>query len=482
MVKPSNSLWNKISGIFRLNDLPEPTSQGSVSPLSKANGAFGSFGTISYGGYPAEEYLATLRGRRRADIFDQMRRSDPQVKMCLASVKNPIRSATWEVEPADDSDEAKADAEFVDHVLFNDMDQTWIDFLGEALSMIDFGHAVFEPIHKTVLNNQKFGAYTGIKSLAFRSPRTLERFNLDPATGDLVSITQYAYGDLDRLVDIPGENLIIMTLDKEGANYEGISALRPCYGPWFRKNNYLKLNAVGIEKFAIPTPLVEVPEGKQATAQFDNMIEALEHYLTHQNNYLTYPAGWKVTLNTNTYDPAKVEVSIDNEDKRMVKAFLANFLELGGSGGGSYALSSDLSTFFLSGLDHIAGKIAGTLNRRIIPQLIMMNRGQRDNYPILRHSGVSDRAGKELAEILHFLGDTQFIIPDDSTEDHLRKRYGLPKASDIGKRQVKTTGGAPGSADFTTAPPVSVNQGSSPLLSERIIAAEARRTKVLDGA
>jgi len=465
MVTKNVSLWERVKN-FRFREttpLSIADNSGNIVPSTRANGSYGSYGTISYAGYPSEEYLQTLRGTRRADIFDQMRRSDPQIKMCLASVKNPIKSAVWEIEPADDSEEAKADAELIEHILFKDMDQTWIDFLGEALSMIDFGHVVFETIHKTVVGHAKYGAYTGVKSLSFRSQRTLERWHLCPETGELLSVFQNAYGDLNRMVNIPAENLIVMTLEKEGGNYEGISALRACYGPWFRKNNYLKINAIGIEKFAVPTPLVKVPEGKQSSAQFYNMIETLEHYLTHQNNYLTYPEGWEITLNTNTYDPAKVEVSIDNEDKRMVKAFLANFLELGQSGSGSYALSNDLSDFFLSGIDHVAGKIESTLNRLLIPKLIMMNRGQRANYPTLKHSGVSDKAGKELAEVLKMLGETKFITPDDNTESHLRKRYGIPKASDIGKRIIDS-----GYANSTQT------------LSERILLSEAKRKRLSD--
>ena len=94
--------------------------------------------------------------------------------------------------------------------------------------------------------------------------------------------------------------------------------------------------------------------GRAAGAEFDNFVNVLENYTTHQKSYLIKPEGWGLELQTNTYDPQKVEASIENEDKRMVKAFLANFLELGMSGTGAYALSNDLSDFFLSGIEYIA--------------------------------------------------------------------------------------------------------------------------------
>jgi len=422
----------------------------------------GSSGTRSSAGYPYEDYLQKLRGKERADIFDQMRRSDPQAKMCLSAVKNPIRSAVWQIEPGDQTDEAKSDAEFIEHILFNDMDQPWNNFIDEALTYVDFGHAIFELTHKIVFNHAKFGTYNGIRSLGWRSPRTIERWNLNRENGKLISISQYAYGDLQRLVDIPAEFLIVFSLEKEGSNYEGISLLRPCYGNWFRKNTYLKLNAIGIEKFAIPTPIVTVPSGMQNQESYGALVSALEAYVTHEKGYLTIPEGWELDLKTSTYDPEKVEVSIDNEDKRMVKSFLANFLELGMNGTGAYALSNDLSDFFLSGLDYIANGISETINMDLIPNLIKLNRGARDKYPRLKVSGVSDKAGKELADTLKAYADGKLITPDEKLEENLRMRYKLPKSDPLTARQVQPV--------FNAAPPT---------LAEKIKLAEARRLKVL---
>ncbi len=441
-----------LARILRFSAAPAPRVQvgDSVQRIRIQSTPMGSAGSQSFGGYPREEYLNTLQGRHRADVFDHLRRSDSQLKMCLKAVKDPIKSASWEVDPGDDSDDAKLDAEFIRHILFNDMDRPFSQFLSEALTFVDFGHSVFEVTHKTVLDSPAYGSYTGIQELGFRSQRTIEKWNLDPATGKLVSITQMAIGDLGRLVDIPAEFLLVFSQEKEGANFEGVSSLRPCYGNWFRKDHYQKLNAIGIEKFAVPTPLVEVPNGQNVGESFDNMVDALENYTTHESNYLMYPAGWKVELNTNTYDPQKVEVSIDNEDKRMVKAFMANFLELGQNGVGSHALSTDLSTFFMGSIDHTAAIVSDEVNSVLIPLLVKLNRGPKAVYPKLKHSGISDRAGKELAQTLQFLRDGDFVTPDDQLEVNLRKRIGLPKMDPTTARaKAPGAAGAPSGSAFS---------------------------------
>lgn len=441
------------------------------------NAPIGSTGTISFSGYPREDYLDKMMGRRKSELFDQMKRSDSAVKMCLSAVKNPIKSATWEVESADSTNpDYVTHAQYANFILFENMDKPWDEFISEALTCIEQGHSVFEIIDKVGLDHETWGNYIGIKALGFRSQKTIERWYLDGDDGELTGIMQLSYGDVARNVTIPGAFLLVFSIDKEGSNYEGISMLRPCYGPWWRKDNYMKINAIGIEKFAIPTPFVEVPEGKETGSQYESLITALEIYTSHQSNYLTYPQGWKIDVKTNSYDPSKVESSIDNEDKRIAKAFLGNFLELGmgGAGTGNRAMSADLSAFFLGSVEYIANEIAANLNKYIIKRTIDLKFGPQAKYPKLKASGITDKAGLEFGQLLKALADSQYITPDDPTEDHLRKRVGLPKMSKLGQRAVKSVGGAgvggPANPGFTQA-------SEAKDLIERMRLAELRRQK-----
>lgn len=408
----------------------------------------GTTGTESYSGYSNEEYLFDLKDyKTRALVYDKMRRGDPQIKMCLGAVKAPIKAAPWEIEPYDVNDpDYVADAELMEYILFEGMDRGWSSYLSEALTMLDFGSSVFE-MTDCIKQHPTFGPVNALKNLSFRSQKTLESWHLDPETQKLSHICQYAYGDIGRTVDIPGEFLLINTLEKEGSDYEGISALRACFGPWARKNFNLKTNQIGIEKFAVPTPIVTVPDGKESGEQFDNMIAALEAWCVHEKGYLTKPEGWTIEFNNNTYDPQKVEISIDNEDKRIAKAFIANFLELGMNGFGSQSLSVDLSDFFTNSCEQVAQIIADQINDVVIPRMIQLNRGPRAYYPKLKVSGISDRAGKELAEVLKILFDSKVVTPDDELEKYIRERYDLPEMSAIGQRKADVSSFKPQFSD-----------------------------------
>lgn len=441
MVKAERpGFWKRLGNVIRFAQ-PQALPAPERDVIFLHTDPVGKSGTKSFGGYPYEEYLSALRGRQRADEFDKMRRSDPQVKMCASSVINPIMAAQFDIHKAESEDmpetEADKHKEFIEHLLWCDMDNSFDRFMLEALTKIYYGYSIFEVIHKRVAAHPKWGDYIGIENLAFRSQRTIERFNLDPQTGKLVSVSQYSYGDLEVLVDIPAQFLLCFTHEREGSNYEGNSMLRPCYGPWFRKNQFLKLNAIGIEKFAVPTPIVTFNAGVQNTEAHAALVNNLQSYTSHEKNYLMIPDTFKIEMNTNTYEPEKVVKAIEYEDKLMAKAFLANFMELGMNGSGAYALSNDLSDFFLSGLDHIANEVCGEINRTLIPQMIKLNFGPQAAYPCLKVSGISDKAGKELADSLKALADSKYIKPDDETESFIRERFGLPEADPTTSREAQ---------------------------------------------
>lgn len=397
----------------------------------------GSSGTKLYGGYFSEDYLINeLHGTAAADAYDKMRRSDAKVKMALNAVKNPIKAAHWEVQPgAPDNPELQKHAEFIDHILFHDMDKPFSK--NEILTIADFGFSVFEVTHKAVLNHPKFGTYTGIKSLGWRSPRSILYWRLNTEDGSIDHVHQLATGDLQRYIDIPGDFLIVASLEKEGDNYEGISLLRACYGAWKRKNLSLKMLAIGNERNAIPTPIATIPADKQNSPQYQNLISALQNYTSHENSYMTKPEGWLVEFLKADFDPEKQIRSVEFENGEIVSAFQANFLLLGSTQSGSRAVSEDQSEFFLGGIEYVGDESLSGINHKLIPDLIKMNFGPQEAYPRVKITGISDKAGIELANALKSLAESQYIQPDDVLEDHLRPRYNLPKKSDKGVRIVQ---------------------------------------------
>ena len=57
---------------------------------------------------------------------------------------------------------------------------------------------------------------------------------------------------------IPASKILLLTLNRTGSNFEGIGLLRPCWWWWKEKQRAATLMAIGLEKWAVPTPLIKV--------------------------------------------------------------------------------------------------------------------------------------------------------------------------------------------------------------------------------
>lgn len=418
----------------------------------------GGSGTELQGGYFSEEYLQKLRGRRGAKLFDEMRRSEAQVSMLINAVMNPIKSAAWEVQPAPENsgiplETAKLHAEYIEECRTKQID--WEAHLHEALTLLTFGYSLFEVVHQVIFNHPKFGTVNGLKGLAFRSQKTIERWIVSDDTGDLESVEQWlqadyvSEGSAKRTMD--AQHLLVMTLNKEGDNYEGIAALRPMYGPYFRKNLYLKILAMGIEQNAKGTVVGTSPAGlDEDDEQIANFKTILQNYVAHESAYILKPAGWEVTVESHDFDPEKLKNVIVFENTEMINSLCANFLALGmNGGGGAFALGTDLSDFMLNGIKCIANIPRGVWNRKLIPDLIKLNFGEQVAYPTLEVSNIDDKAGKELADIVNTFVTSGVIKADDKLDESMRKRYGLPAADPATARDkpAPAFGAAPGEDD-----------------------------------
>jgi len=373
-----------------------------------------------------EDHIEVLQGFQAAIIYDKMRRSDTQVRKILGAITAPIKSAPWSVEPADDSPRSLEIANLIEHILFKDLN--WSKFINEALTFVAHGHSVFEVVHQNK-TSKTFGDYTGLAQLGFRRQPTIQEWHHDRVTGALKYIKQESNSDIMVSVNIPVENLLCFFSEQEGDNI-GFPLLRNVYGPYKRKLLTMELQFIGIERFAIPTPILEIPKTvSQESDEYKQAVEVLQSFLAAEDSYITYPEGWVLDLHDNSFDPEKLKNVIKAEDENMAGAILASFLELGTGGNtGAYSLSNDLSDFFYAGLSYYANIIRDTINNDLIKSLVSLNYGSDEvAIPQLKYSGIADKAGKEFMEVITGFISSGTITNDEPLEDHIRKAYNLPK-------------------------------------------------------
>lgn len=398
----------------------------------------GTSGTEIFAGRFDEEYLIGLMGEDAIKKYDEMRRSDGQIKMLLSVVKNPIKSASWSIEPYSDDPRDVEIANFAKHIMFKDIasangrkKKKFNELISEILTCIEFGYSIFERVHKVVRGHPVYGDYIGYADIGFRHQRSIQEWVLD-IDGSIQHVRQLVNGDLSVHADISGEHISVFTIEKEGDNYEGISMLRPCYGAWYRKNTYRKYQAIGIERGAmsvlhgeVDPSIMDRSDGETQRKVFETVLNQIS---THQKNAIVSAAGMKINEIKLSHDAEKVQGVINSENIEMSKAFLVTFMEMGlEHNGGSYSLGSDLSGIFLSGIDYIGDMITDKINEEMIEPIVRAKYGILEGYPMLKHKGINDKAGKEFSDIMKSLKESDLIQSSDRLKAYMHDRYDLPE-------------------------------------------------------
>ena len=195
---------------------------------------YGSYGLRQFSGWVREEYLPDLVGRNGARAYREMLDGSAVIGGMMFAIQQTMRKVEWRVEPANDTAEAKAEAEFVES-LMDDMSHTWEDFVAEALSMLGYGYAPHEIVYKRRMGprpdsrpgprpvqdraSSKFSdGRIGWRRLPIRGQDTVLKWFFD-VNGQIKGLTQQPY--VGTLIDIPIEKLLLFRPTAHKNNPEG---------------------------------------------------------------------------------------------------------------------------------------------------------------------------------------------------------------------------------------------------------------------
>lgn len=388
----------------------------------------GRSGTLISGFVIENDYLPELLGISGQALYSRMELSDSQVRKLMHAVNNPIKSATWDIEPATEDEKDLKIAALIKNILFEDLPDGFTGKLDEILTFPWRGHSVFEVIHQNK-DKKPFGPYTGLHNIAWRNQDTLTEWKFS-REGVLESVRQQVGGDVEVDAEMPASTLLIFYNEKKG-NDVGFPFLRMIYGNYKRKLLYKQLQAIGIERAALPVPHLKLPNDvKYDSAEAKDAESQLQRFTQAETSYFITPYGYELNLNAATaFNPANVQTAIKAENEEIVGSLIGMFLEMGiGGNSGNQAGTSVSAEFFRDGIEYIANKIKDKINRELIPQLVALNFGDTvEVLPQLTHSGISDEVGKELMEIVTGYTNAGVITKDEALEDFVRKAHNLPK-------------------------------------------------------
>lgn len=384
-------------------------------------GEIGSDTALGFSGYfSSNDYQTLLRGPRRIKEYDEMRLGDATVGAAMLAVKQPILSARWWVDPASNSRKDRQIAEWVEEQLMECGTRTWQETLTEVLLYLDYGVMPFEIVYE--FNKE---GMIGLKKISSRWPSTVIKWTITESKLDGIT-QQTANGSYE----IPMEKMVIFANQKEGGNWEGKSMLRTAWKHWHYKQHFYDMSAVGVERQSVGVPYAKKPIGGATPQDEADVKEVLENMRANEKAYVIYPDGWEVGfLDMKAGTTKNPEQLINHHDRAITLAVLAQFLTLGSTSVGSFALSQDQSKLFLLCLEAIANHVRDTFNRYLIKKLVDYN-FDTEEYPKLAYEKIGAVDINMFTTALQRAIQTGSITPQPEDEEYLRDIMDLPEKND----------------------------------------------------
>ena len=374
--------------------------------------------------------------------------TDPKISGYASALRHSILSATWTIEPGDESAEALLMADRVRDALGLDGHLCHLasgSFEHEVAKVVDYalyGRYVVEEIWQTDGDGRVW-----LYGLGDIDQRTIGLERRDPATAILTGIEQTPFDGLGGCVVLPSTKVQIYTYRGQGDETLGVGLLRPAYQWWALKNSLIHSLDAGAHRWAIPTPMVTFDRELLRSLYTDTEIRSFsenvgkwaEQYSAGETGFVQTPAGINLTLYGGTFDPSRMITAIQTCDQEISSAFLTTWMELGLGEVGSRSVGEIQWNAYKASISNYLDAIAAVWNgpnrpgggtiARLLLQQFAADEIPPELLPRLRHRGVSVDAFRDLIGVLPQLVTANLVTPTDDLERRIRREVGLDPLS-----------------------------------------------------
>lgn len=393
----------------------------------------------------ADEFLRELKGRKAIKKFREMRDNDSTIGAVMYAIEQVLRDVKYKVKPSDENDpDAVEMASFVKEVL-EDMDHTLDDHISEALSYLTYGFSLFEVVYKrrvgpSEVNPSKKSKYTdgrmGVRKIASRAQWTVERFNVNNKTGEVEGVVQSKNFLAGTDNTIPSWKLLHYKTTTNNGDPSGRSVLRNAYKSYTFLNNLQSIEAIAVERELHGIPIGRMPaeylssdasdDQKALRHKFESILRDLK---SNEQAYALLPSDpyedsdGKPTNNLLMdiqliTSEGNRNIDIDPIIKRyqhdIARSVMAEFLMLGSSDRGSYALSKSKTDIFLKSLESYINSIYDVLNKQLVERLWELNGFDFNKMPKIIPGDVAPHDLKELGSYLRNLNGADISLADQT--------------------------------------------------------------------
>lgn len=388
-----------------------------------------------------------LQGGLKFLQYDEMRKTDASVKSVLMFLKLPVRSAVWGLEPAADDPVDRLIADFVAQNLgleANDgwMTQSWDKLLEQGLSMLDMGACIEEFVWDDVKPWYDADGDAHLKRRLLRlAPRPCSSIDkvIRYPDGSIKRVEQNIAEARPIIHTVERPKLSHMVFEEEAGRWEGVSVLRPAWGPWRLKRALMIAAGIGWDRFSMGLPVVHHPDTAEGEARAKSIGRSIRG---HQRAYVRFPvppgmtkeeSEWALEIVNGAQTLADPTPLLKWFCDQIAEAGMQQFARQGmGETGARATAEVQVDPYFLA-VQALANNIRRERSRQLIRTLVRVNFGEEAaerQVPNLTVSKIQARNVSVVASAIGILAGVGFTFTDREAQDDIREMLGLTALPD----------------------------------------------------
>lgn len=415
----------------------------------------GYLGLNVFNGVSNDELKRELNFPNSVDTYKQMS-YHATVNAALTLYENLIGKVDWSFKPVKDANEKELrEAAIINEMMQDLTDQTWSDFISEALSANMYGFSVHEKVYRRRLkvNGSKYDdGLIGWKKLPIRNQETIEKFIFSEDGNEVKGVKQNlsAVSDVynryssrtNNEVILPRSKIMLFRAGKHKGDPFGKSMLRDAYLAWRFLSVIEEIEANGVAKDLAGLPVLKLPpqylssdasdDQKAIRAYYENVMRNLQ---LNQQSALILPQAHDpdskqplfqlelLSLNgSKAMDTSKIKEYYKN---LILTSLFADILVLGQSGGGSNALGQVKNSLSAAAAETMLRKIRDTINDDLIKQTYELNGWDTSRMGHMDFDNLESEDLESFSKAVQRFASTSVIEVDRAVLNRVRESIGV---------------------------------------------------------
>lgn len=415
----------------------------------------GYLGLNVYNGITQDELKKELNFPYSVNTFKQMSYHGT-INSALTLFDNLISKADWKFKaPKDANEEELRQARIINEMMTDLQDQTWSDFISEALSSNVFGFSVHEKVYRrrTKSNGSKYDdGVIGWKKLPIRNQETIEKFIFSEDGNEIIGVKQnlstvsdlynrYTNRTLKEVV-LPRSKIMLFRAGKHKGDPYGKSPLRDAYLAWRFLTVIEEIEANGVAKDLAGLPVLKLPpqylsadaspEQKAIRAYYENVMRNLQ---VNQQSALILPQAFDsdtrqpmfslelLSLNgSKAMDTTKIKEYYKN---LILTSLFADVLVMGQTNTGSFALGQIKNSLSGNAADAMLKKITQVINDDLIRQTYELNGWDTSRMGTMDYDNLQTDDLEAFSKAVQRYASTSMLEVDRAVLNRVRESIGI---------------------------------------------------------